>query len=189
MEIKVGSKIRNKKIKEIIYLSNGWLLLKTENGKSAQDFRVRLVTSTNPLRSMVPKHAHFAIDLYGKLCQDKSAGLTVLNAIYEVWKTKDVKGVLQKYQNASANLQGYPLEYILYALKWILEQEDINFTSRPEKKQNELDAILSSLGYSVPEGRLGSELAMSLLCDVGRGTHPVEALLKANLDIVPRRKY
>ena len=53
MEIKVGSKIRNKEIKEIIYLSNGWLLLKTENGKSARDFRVRLVTSTNPLRSMV----------------------------------------------------------------------------------------------------------------------------------------
>lgn len=189
MEIKVGSRIRKKEIKEIIPLSNGWLLLKTENGKSTNDFRVRLVTSTNPLRSMVPKHAHFVIDLYGKLCQGKSAGIAVLKAIYEVWKTKDVKSVLGKYQNASAGLQGYPLEYILYALNWILEQEDINFTGRPEKKQKELDAILSSLGYSVPEGRLGSELAMSLLCDVGRGTHPVEALLKANLDIIPRRKF
>ncbi len=189
MEIKVGSKIRNKEIKEIIRLSNGWLLLKTENGKSAKDFRVRLVTSTKPLHSMVPKHAHFVIDLYGKLCQDKSAGMNVLKAIYEVWKTKDVRGVLQKYQDASISLKGYPLEYILYALNWILEQEDINFTGRPEKKQKELDTILSSLGFSVPEGRLGSELAISLLCDVGSGTHPVEALLKANLDIAPRRKF
>jgi hypothetical protein len=189
MEIKVGSKIRGKKIKEIIALSNGWLLLKTENGKSVKDFRVRLVKSTEPLRSMVPKHAHFAIDLYGKLCQDKTAGMAVLQAIYEMWRAKDVKSTLEKYRSSTGHLQGYPLEYILYALNWILEQEDINFTGRPESKQKELDEILSSLGYSVPEGRRGSELAMALLCDIGRGTHPVEALLKANLDIVPRKRF
>jgi len=44
VEIKIGSKIRGKEIKDLIKLRNGWLLLKTENGKSAQDFRVRFST-------------------------------------------------------------------------------------------------------------------------------------------------
>ncbi|MGC8656383.1 MAG: hypothetical protein ACP5RS_03420 [Thermoplasmata archaeon] len=188
MEIFVGAKIRNKKILEVKPLSNGWLLLKTEDGKSNKDFRVRLVTSKNPIRSMVPKHAHFAIDLYGKLCQNKEYGLNVLQAIYETWQTRNVDKVLTQHKNLP-KLNGYPLEYILQALNWILEQEDINYTTRSEKKQNDLDNILKFFGYKVPEDRLGSELAMALLCDVGRGTHPVEALLKANLDVIPRRKF
>jgi len=188
VEIKIGSKIRGKEIKDLIKLRNGWLLLKTENGKSAQDFRVRLVLSIEPQRSIVPKHAHFAIDLFGKLCQNSEKARLVLQAIYEVWHKKPVDEVLKKYENETSGLRGYPLEYILYALNWIFDQEDINFSGRPQKKQKELDSVLSKFSFSVPPDRYGSELAMSLLCDIVSGTHPVDALLAANLDVVPRKR-
>ncbi|GAB5046670.1 hypothetical protein [Thermodesulfovibrio sp. TK110] len=80
------------------------------------------------------------------------------------------------------------LEYILYALNWILEQEDINFNGRPSKKQKELDEICKIQNIQTPAGREGSQLAIALFCDVANGIHPVEALLKANLDISPKGK-
>ena len=187
--MKVGSKIRNKEIKDLIKLKNGWILLKTENGKSEEDFRVRLVLSTAPLHSLVPKHAHFAIDLFGKWCQSKEGAMSVLQAIYEVWSRVPVKDVLNKYESTTSGLVGYPLEYILYALNWIFEQEDINFNGRPQKKQQELDSVLGRFSFSVPKGRYGSELAMSLLCNIVSGMHPVDALLAANLDVIPRKKF
>ena len=39
---------------------------------------------------------------------------------------------------------------------------------------------------NVPQNRKGSQLAISLFCDIFNGIHPVEALLSANLDIIPR---
>ena len=36
--------------------------------------------------------------------------------------------------------------------------------------------------------REGSQLAISLFCDILLGVHPVEALLAANLDIIPIRR-
>lgn len=68
-------------------------------------------------------------------------GVQVLKAIVEIWHKKQVKDVLGKYQQEVTDLPGYHLEYILYALGWILEQEDINFAGRPDKKQRELDNI------------------------------------------------
>ena len=187
----VGSVLRGKKIREIRLLPNGWILLKTDNGKSQNDFRVKVVFATTPrIRSMIPKHAHFAIDVYGKMCKDKQLGLELLDAIYETWQSRDVDQVIGNHQQLSmANLPGYPIEYILRALNWILDQEDINFTTRPAERQKILDDILAVRGYTVPFGRLGSQLAMSVLVDIGNGTHPVEALLKANLDIIPRRQF
>ncbi len=127
---------------------------------------------------MTPKHAHFLIDFYGKLCANKTEGMKVLRAIVRMWHGAEVTALLKEFEPEIRGLPGYSLEYILYALSWILEQEDINFTQRPERKQRELDEIC---------GRQGSQLAVSLLCDVANGTHPVEALLRANLDISPRR--
>jgi hypothetical protein len=60
-----------KKILEIISLSNGWILVKTENSKSTKDFKVRTITDANSGKFYTPKHAHFVIDLFGKLCQNK----------------------------------------------------------------------------------------------------------------------
>ncbi len=188
MEIRIGSVFRKKHIRGIVSLSNGWILLKTEDGKSLADFRVRVILSTAPVRSMIPKHAHFVIDLYGKLCQDPQGGLATLDAICEIWRTRDIPATLVAFDAKTRHLCGYPLEYILYAMNWILDQEDINFNGRPAAKQDALDAIVRPHRV-VPSGRLGSQLAIAVLCDVGRGTHPVEALLKANLDIIPRKKF
>jgi hypothetical protein len=188
-KIEVGEKWRGKKIREVRLLSNDWYIIKTDNTKSARDFKVRTIFSLDPVRSMTPKHAHFAIDLYGKVCADKEKARIVLDSIIEIWHNKDVNEVLNKYQNKVKELPGYPLEYILFVLGWILEQEDINFTGRPQKKQKELDDICQKLNISVPKNRKGSQLAISVLCDIINEMHPVEALLKANLDVQPRRRY
>lgn len=190
-ELKIGGywgRGKNRKqIKEIKTLSNGWYLIKTENSKSHEDFKVKVIFSLKPQSSMTPKHAHFLIDFYGKLCAHREKALKVLKAINEVWMGKEVEEVLKSYKELTSSLPGYSLEYILYALKWILEQEDINFNGRPDKKQNELDSICAQQNIKTPAGREGSQLAIALFCDVANGTHPVEALLKANLDIIPKR--
>jgi len=187
-EIRVGQKWRGKNIREVVRLSNGWYVIKTDNQKSLNDFKVRTIFSVHPRRSITPKHAHFAVDLYGKICSNSERGKQVLRAIVEVWHGSKVQKVLEEFQQEVLALPGYPLEYILYALFWILEQEDINFIGRPPEKQRELDALCEKMGVSVPDGRKGSQLAISLLCDIASGTHPVEALLNANLDILPRRR-
>jgi hypothetical protein len=124
------------------------------------------------------------------LCANKEKAMKVFNAIIDVWSGESVEEVLKKYGSEVKDLPGYDLEYILYALKWILEQEDINFTGRPQKRQQQLDEILRKQRIITPEGRKGSELAISLFCDIASGTHPVEAFIKANLDVIPikRRK-
>jgi len=184
----IGDKWRGKEIFDRVELSNGWVILKTENQKSTRDFKVRTVKSFKPRRSYTPKHAHFAIDFYGKLCSHKARALNVLKAIIEVWHNKKVEQALHKYIRLTQGLPGYSLEYILYALNWILEQEDINFTGRPSKKQQELDEICTKQNVVAPPARKGSQLAISVFCDVANGTHPVEALLRANLDVQPRRR-
>lgn len=192
MNIKVGDywgRGRNRKqIKEIRKLSNGWILIKTENSKSKEDFKVKVIFSIKPQKSMTPKHAHFLIDFYGKMCTDRNKALKLLEAVYLVWRGENIEEILNQHKNQVSDLPGYPLEYILYALDWILQQEDINFSGRPAQKQKELDDICLKQNISTPEGRLGSQLAVALLCDVANGTHPVEALLKANLDIRPKEK-
>jgi len=142
-----------KQIKEIRQLSNGWYLIKTENAKSKQDFKVKVVFALEPQRSTTPKHAHFLIDFYGKLYADGVKARNVLNAICEVWQDRKPDEVLSRYA---------------------------------ERKQRELDEICVKQGIIAPVNRKGSQLAISLFCDVANGTHPVEALLRANLDISPR---
>jgi len=184
----IGDRWRGKVIFDRVNLSNGWVLLKTENHKSTRDFKVRTVKSLSPRRSYTPRHAHFAIDFYGKLCSDRRKALNVLRAIIEVWRNNNVEQSLIKYSGLTQGLPGYALEYILYALNWILEQEDINFAGRPSAKQQELDAICAKQDVVAPAARRGSQLAISVFCDIANGTHPVEALLKANLDVQPRRR-
>lgn len=185
----IGGRFRGKAILDVIRLSNGWVILKTENTKSARDFRVKTVYQVSPtVRSYTPKHAHFAIDFYGKVCADKSAAGKVFRAIIDVWNREPVGNVLGRYREQVTGLPGYSLEYILHALGWILEQEDINFAGRPAQKQEELDNMLRRFDISVPSGRLGSELAMSLFCSISLGEHPVNAFIRANLDVLPVKR-
>ncbi|MCM8785983.1 MAG: hypothetical protein NC827_08395 [Candidatus Omnitrophica bacterium] len=189
--IKIGDYLgkgkNKKKVVDIVQLSNDWILVKTENSKSKNDFKVITIYEPKKLKFYTPKHAHFAIDFYGKLCHNPENAERVFRAIIEVWQGNSVKSALEKYRDLT-NLPGYNLDYILYALKWILEQEDINFQNRPKKLQQMLDNKCKLAKVSVPENRKGSQLAISLLCDIFLGTHPVEALLSANLDIIPRLK-
>ncbi len=136
---------------------------------------------------MTSKHAHFAIDFYGKICANKKKAKLVFDAIIEIWQGKKVKNVLNKYLPLTKGLPGYPLEYILIALKWILDQEDINFVGRPQEKQEELNNLFRKLRIDIPDKRKGSQLAIAIFCEL-LGTHPVEALLKANIDVAPRRR-
>ena len=180
--VKVGNKIRGKKVLDVVELSNGWQIIKTENAKSPLDFRVKVISPKHP-QGLTVKHAHFAIDFYGKLCQDKKKALKVLEAIGKVWNRKNVREVVEEYKAQTSNLAGYDLEYILYALNWILEQEDINFIGRPPNKQKELDRKIRRIGLKTPRGRKGSQLAIALFCDIASGVHPVEAFYSAGLRI------
>jgi hypothetical protein len=187
--IKVGGILGKKRILDVVSLSNGWFIVKTENKKSARDFKVRTVYQTSPkIRFYTPKHAHFVIDFFGKLCANKEKAMKVLEAIIEVWHGKPVKDVLNKYESLVHQLPGYSLEYILYGLNWILEQEDVNFTRRPQERQQEINEIFQKCKIEPPPNRLGSQLAISLFCDVALGKHPVEAFIRANLDVQPVKK-
>lgn len=178
----------SQKIREVVKLSNQWYLVKTDDSKSDKDFKVKVIFQVHPSRSMTPKHAHFAIDFYGKICADKLRAKKLLEAVVRVWRGEKVNTVLEECERECAGLPGYPLEYILHALNWILEQEDLNFTGRPKGRQEELNKICQEQRVDLLPQREGSHLAIAVLCDIMNGTHPVEALLKANLDVVPRRR-
>ncbi len=188
-QIVVGARVRGKEVREVVRLSNGWLLIKTENGKSERDFRVKLITQTSPrIRSVTPKHAHFLIDYYGKKCASEAKAGKLFRGIIDVWKGRAPSEVLAGVGSELEGLPGYPPEYILNALGWILDQEDINYTGRPEAKQTELDATLRKAGVEPLSGRQGSELAISLFCNVSLGLHPVEAFIRAQLDVIPVKR-
>jgi len=187
--IRVGERLRGKQILDVVKLSNGWYIVKTENKKSKRDFKVKTVFQTTPRpRYFTPKHAHFVIDFFGKICANKEKAMKVLEAIVEVWHGMPVQNVLNKYEGFASQLPGYSLEYILYGLNWILEQEDINFTRRPANKQREIDEIFQRCGIRPPSNRFGSQLAMSLFCNVALGVHPVDAFIRANLDVLPVKR-
>jgi hypothetical protein len=187
--IVIGAKIRGKTIKDVVRLSTGWYIVKTEDHKSVKDFKVKTIFQTVPrIRSLTPKHAHFVIDFYGKLCADKERAMKVLDAIVETWNKNPVQDTLNKYKNFASGLPGYNLEYILHALNWILEQEDVNFTGRPNSKQQEIDDILRKCNITPLSDRSGSQLAMSLFGNIALGLHPVEAFIRANLDVLPVKR-
>lgn len=163
-------------------LSNGIIIFTVPGTKSPRDFRVRAYNPKTNI-GLQPKHAHFAIDFYGKLCANKEKALVVLKAIIEVWNRRSVEDVINDCKDKIEELPGYDLEYILYALKWILEQEDINFEGRSAEKQHELDEICRTQKVVTPEGREGSQLAIALFCDIANGTHPVEAFRRSGLRI------
>lgn len=164
-----------------------WLVYKTPGDKSENDFIVKVINPDHP-QGISIQHAHFAVDLFGKLSRNREDGEKVFRAILEIWHRKPADQVLSRLKRETGDLPGYDLEYFLYTYDWILEQEDINYgDDRPAKKQNQIDGILGEMDVEKADGREGSQLAISLLCDVARGEHPVEALRRANLDIKPQR--
>ena len=74
----------------------------------------------------------------------KEKAMKVFSAIIEIWHNKPVKEVFEKYKNEVKGLPGYDLEYILYTLKWILEQGDINFEENPKRSEDKQKEITKS---------------------------------------------
>lgn len=163
-------------------LSNGVVIFKSRGKYGPNDFRVRTYNPTTNI-ALQPKHAHIAIDFYGKWCANKEKAILVFKSMIEVWNKKPVKEILKENEMKLFNLPGYDLEYILSVMEWILDQEDINFKGRPLDKQQELDRILSAQNVKTPKGREGSELAISVFCDILNGYHPVEAFIRSGLRI------
>lgn len=184
--VEVGDTSNGDPILEVRELSNNQTLIRTEGDLSPDDFRVKLINEYHP-RGVTVKHAHFAIDFYGKLQYDREVGERLLESLVEIWHGKPVGHVLDEWDShlAGVELPGYNLDYVFTAMAWILEQEDINFDAdaRPPAKQEEIDGILQQQNVETPPGRKGSELAISLFCDIANGTHPVEAFYRVNLRI------
>ena len=170
-------------------LSNGWVLVKTEGQKRPGDFMVRVVTRTVPtIRSFSPKIGHFAVDLFGKLRTSRNDGVEAFNAIIESWKGSSVEKTLEDTRAKLGNAWGYPIEYVLFALDWLLRSEDINFNGRNEEEQSSLDEVLRKAGVEPVQNRHGSELAIALFCDIFGGAHLVDALRKTGLDVIPAKR-
>lgn len=184
--VEVGETSNGDEILEVKELSNNQTLIRTEGNLSEDDFRVKLVNEYHPVGVTI-KHAHFAIDFFGKLHYDREIGEDILKSLVEIWHGKPVSKELEKWNQRldEAGLPGYNLDYVFYAMAWILEQEDINFDpeDRSDSKQEEIDGILEQQDVETPTGRTGSQLAISLFCDIANGTHPVEAFYRVNLRI------
>lgn len=180
--VRAGDDFRGKEILDVREVpSNGWTIFKTEGAKSDDDFVVRVRNDQHPIGIKV-KHAHFAIDFFGKISSNRDKAIKLLKALESVWRNQPVKTVVEENSELE-DLPGYNIDYILYTMDWILAQEDINFLGRDAEKQEEIDQILEKQGVSTPPGREGSELAMSMLCDIASGQHPVEAFYRVGIRI------
>ena len=184
--VEVGDTSNGDEIFWVKELSDNQTLVRTEGTLSDEDFRVKLINEHHPIGVTV-KHAHFAIDFFGKLQYDREIGGRVLQSLVDIWHGSAVEEVLNEWRDSGRemDLPGYNLDYIFYAMDGILEQEDVNYDpgGRDDSKQREIDEILQEQGVTTPEGREGSELAISLFCDIANGTHPVEAFYRVGLRI------
>ncbi|USH00039.1 hypothetical protein K1720_00680 [Thermococcus argininiproducens] len=141
--------------------------ISTKNGKkSPNDFIIQAKFRGNK-RLFTPKHAHFVIDFYGKLCYNKEIAKKLFNAIKKVYSGESPEKVLTDMNPDDIkqinNAPGYPIEYILYTLWLIFEQEDIN--------------------YPRSEGYKGRQQPYQMFQDVLNGIHPVNAMKKTGLRI------
>ncbi|MHA1238999.1 MAG: hypothetical protein ACTSSJ_07200 [Candidatus Odinarchaeia archaeon] len=150
---------RGKKILMKKQLSDGTWIFTVKGKKGKEDFIVKAQLPSGTI--ITPKHAHFVIDLYGKICYDKNGAKDVFNAIEKVFGGISADKVLKDIK-VKKSLPGYSLEYTLNCLELIFKQEDVN--------------------YPPPEYK-GRKLAFDMLKDVFNGVHPVEAMIKAGLRI------
>lgn len=165
----------------------GWVVFKIPGTKSEDDFIVKVINPDHS-QGIAVQHAHFAIDLFGKISRSEDDGTRIFEGVLDMWRGKPVDEVLHELKTETGDLPGYALEYFLFTYDWILDQEDVNYgDDRPERKQNQIDSILESMDAEKAPEREGSQLAIALLADIARGEHPVEALRRANLEIKPSR--
>lgn len=186
--------ISDEKILEARRLSDGKWVFKISNRKGPGDFRVSVFYPETQTR-LTPSYAHFAIDLYGKLCRDEDTALFILRGIEEIYgDTSGTMHVLSKFNKSSSfirisNLPGYSVEYTFHVLEFIFAQEDITWERdfvRLRKPLPQLRKMLVRKGFlTIDEAQnKGSAIAMHLLRRVVRDKiHPVAAMREVLLRI------
>ena len=183
-----GEEWYGKEVLDIIELSeDGWKIYRVDGDLSEDDFIVKMINPDHP-RGVNIKHAHFAIDFFGKLMQDEEAAQQLFYGLIDIWHGGDPEDILDDIGSEISHLNGYDPDFIFYTLDWILEQEDINYTpgDRDARKQEEIDKMLSKMEVETPEHREGSQFAISMFSDIAAGQHPVEALYRVGIDVVTR---
>lgn len=186
--------IPEEKILEACRLSDGKWVFKIANKKGPGDFRVSVFYPETQTR-LTPSYAHFAIDLYGKLCRNEDATSFILQGIEEIYqgpsKAMDVLNKLNRTNSLIqfGNLPGYSVEYTFHVLEFIFAQEDINWERdfvRSRKPLPQLRKMLVRKGFLTNDEAQskGSAIAMHLLRRVVRDKiHPVAAMREVLLRI------
>jgi len=176
------------KILEQRKLRDGRLVLKVKDKFGAGDFKV-VICDPRTGKKFTPKHAHFAIDLYGKLCRDECLTRQLLEAISKVYNGQPAFAVIADLEKGGIlrhfdQLPGYKTDYILHCLELIFEQEDVNFERRGGQLPRLRRILLRKGLASEEEVKRGRFLAWRLFRRiVVEGIHPVEAMLEAGLRI------
>ncbi len=182
------------KVLEARQLSDGKWIFKISNRKGAGDFRVSVYDSATK-RQLTPSYAHFAIDLYGKLCRNENDTGSLLEAIEEIYYGTSALDAMSKLSATGlvvklGRLPGYSVEYTLNALEFIFAQEDVTWERDFIEKGKPLPRLRKKF---IQQGFLsqaeakdkGSAIAMHLLRRVVRyRIHPVEAMREVGLRIV-----
>jgi hypothetical protein len=182
------------KILDARQLSEGKWVVKISNRKGPGDFRVSVFDPETQTR-LTPSYAHFAIDLYGKLCRNEESTLLILQNIEEIYHTSikatDVLNKLSKGNSLVelAKLPGYSIEYTFNVLEFIFAQEDVNWNRDYIQANKPLPGLRKTLirkrFMSENEAKTkGSAIAMHLLRRVVRDKiHPVAAMREVLLRI------
>jgi hypothetical protein len=186
--------IPEEKILEARRLSDGKWVFKISNKKGPGDFRVSVFYPETQTR-LTPSYAHFAIDLYGKLCRNEEATLFLLQAIEEIYygsaKATDALSKLNKSGTLVqlSHLPGYSVEYTLNVLEFIFAQENVNWERDYIQANEPLPGLRKTLvrkGFmtEIEAKTKGSAIAMHLLRRVVRDkVHPVAAMREVLLRI------
>ena len=186
--------VPEEKVIEARRLSDGKWVFKISNKKGAGDFRVSVFYPETQTR-LTPSYAHFAIDLYGKLCRNEDATLMILQGIEEIYQgSSKAMGVLSNLKRSNSlaqlsNLPGYSIEYTFHVLEFIFAQENVNWERdyiQPNEPLPGLRRTLVRKGFmtEVEAQSKGSAIAMHLLRRVVRDKiHPVAAMREVLLRI------
>lgn len=186
--------VPERKILEARRLSDGTWVFKISNRKGPGDFRVSVFYPETQTR-LTPSYAHFAIDLYGKLCRNEDITSLILKGIEEIYngssKAMDVLSKLNKNISPTLlrNLPGYSIEYTLQVLEFIFAQEDVNWERDYIQANEPLPGLRKTLvrkGFmsEIEAQSKGSAIAMHLLRRVVRDKiHPVAAMREVLLRI------
>jgi len=78
-------------------LSDGTEIFTIRGTKSKDDFIVKATLPSG--KTITPKHAHFAIDLYGKMCQNEDLRKMVFQEIIGVYEDRPAEEVSEASKN------------------------------------------------------------------------------------------